>query len=46
MQEEGVGELAHAFCLSDYAFTEKVLKGVELSGENEITKGDVFCDHT
>lgn len=46
MREEGVGEFATAFCLSDYAFTEKVLKGVEFSRKNEITKGDLFCDHT
>ena len=46
MEDEGVGEFAQAFCLSDYAFTEKVLKGAEFSREHEITKGDLFCDHT
>lgn len=45
MHDEGVGEFAPAFCLSDYAFTQKVLKGVKFSRENEITKGDSFCDH-
>ena len=46
MKEEGVGELAPAFCLSDYTFTEKVLPGVKFSRMHEITQGDSFCDHT
>jgi hypothetical protein len=45
MREEGVGEFAHAFCLSDYAFTKKVLPRVRFRRDHEITNGDTFCDH-
>jgi len=39
-------DLAYPFCLSDYAFTEKVLPGVKFSRAHEITKGDQCCDPT
>ena len=46
MAEHGVGDLSYAFCLSDYAFTDKLLPGVKLYRTHEIVKGDQFCDHT
>ena len=38
-------EFSYAFCLSDYAFTEKVLPGVQFKRNHEIVKGDEYCDH-
>lgn len=46
MAEYGVDPFLYAFCLSDYAFTEKVLPGVFLHRDHEIAKGDDYCDHT
>ena len=45
MREYNLTDLTHAFCLSDYAFTEALLPGVELHRTHEIAKGDKFCDH-
>jgi len=44
--DEGIDDLAYAFCLSDSAFTKNVLPGVIFSRENEIVKGSKYCDHT
>lgn len=46
MEEYGLSDLSYAFCLSDPAFTKKVLPGVVFSREHVIVKGDPFCDHT
>jgi len=46
MEEYGLSDLAYAFCLSDPAFTKKVLPGVVFSRDHVIVKGDPFCDHT
>jgi len=46
MKEYGLSDLAYAFCLSDPAFTKKVLPGVVFSRDHVIVKGDPFCDHT
>ena len=45
MREYNLADLTHAFCLSDYAFTEELLPGVELHRTHEIAKGHNFCDH-
>ncbi|MFA5839232.1 MAG: L-2-amino-thiazoline-4-carboxylic acid hydrolase [Candidatus Margulisiibacteriota bacterium] len=45
MTQYGLAAYASAFCLSDKAFTEKVLPGVEFIRSHEIVKGDAFCDH-
>jgi len=45
MAESGLEDLSYAFCLSDYAFTNNVLPGVEFNRTHEIIKGDDFCDH-
>lgn len=42
----GISEFSRAFCLSDYAFTKKVLPGVTFHRTREIAKGDNCCDHT
>ena len=41
-----LGDLAYSFCLSDPAFTKKVLPGVDFSRKNEISKGAPYCDNT
>ena len=46
MAEYGMDMFSYAFCLSDYAFTERVLPGVTLRRAHEIAKGDEYCDHT
>lgn len=46
MAEYEVDDLSYAFCLSDYAFTAKLLPGVRLRRAHEIVKGDAYCDHT
>lgn len=45
-KDEGLGELAYAFCLSDPAFTQNVLPNVRFSRNFTIAKGDTFCDNT
>ncbi len=46
MAEYNLSDLAYAFCLSDYVFTEKVLPKVRLQRDSVIIKGDKYCDHT
>ena len=46
MVEYGLSEYSSAYCLSDYAFTEECLPGVQFSRNHEIVKGDNYCDHT
>ena len=46
MAEYDLSDLAYAFCLSDYVFTEKVLPNVKLQRSHVIIKGDKCCDHT
>jgi len=45
MTEYHLGDLSSAFCLSDYAFSEKVLPGVKFNRMHEIVRGDKYCDH-
>lgn len=45
-RDEGLGELAYAFCLSDPTFTQNVLPGVKFSRNKIIAKGDGYCDNT
>ena len=44
--DQELGDLAEAFCLSDSAFTEKVLPGVVFTRNYEIVTGGDYCDHT
>jgi len=46
LKENDIPELAYAFCLSDLAFTEKVLPGVKFSRTSEIANGGLYCDNT
>jgi hypothetical protein len=46
MAEYDLSDLAYAFCLSDYIFTQKLLPNVKLQRDNVIIKGDKYCDHT
>lgn len=45
MTEYDLGDLSYAFCLSDYAFSKKVLPGVKFRRMHEIVRGDKYCDH-
>ena len=45
MGKHGLDDFSYAFCLSDIAFTEAVLPGVEFSRENMIVKGSDYCDY-
>ena len=46
MTEYNLSYFSYAFCLSDYAFSEKVLPGVKFQRTHEIARGDQYCDHT
>lgn len=46
LTDQGLEELAYAFCLSDPSFTKRVLPCVIFSREHEIVKGGKYCDHT
>jgi len=46
MEAHGLSEFTRAYCLSDEAFTKKVLPGVTFHRENLIASGDKFCDHS
>ena len=46
LKDLGLDDLAYAFCLSDPAFTEKLLPGVKFSRTNTIAKGGIYCDNT
>jgi len=45
MTEYNLSDLSRAFCLSDYAFSKKVLPGVKFRRMHEIVRGDKYCDH-
>ena len=45
MTEYDLGDFSYAFCLSDYAFSKKVLPGVKFRRMHEIVRGDKYCDH-
>ena len=43
--ENDIQELGFSFCLSDLAFTKKLLPGVKFSRTSEIAKGGAYCDN-
>ncbi|MHA2225641.1 MAG: L-2-amino-thiazoline-4-carboxylic acid hydrolase [Candidatus Hodarchaeales archaeon] len=46
LKDQELENLAYTFCLSDPAFTEKVLPGVIFTRDHEIVTGGEYCDHT
>ncbi len=46
MKQHNLDNFAYAFCLSDPAFTKKVLTDVEFHRKHVISKGDRYCDNT
>ena len=46
LKEENLEDFGYAFCLSDPAFTEKVLPKVNFTRKHVISKGDSYCDNT
>ncbi len=46
LKENDLEDLAYAFCLSDPAFTEKVLPGVRFTRSQEIAMKGTYCDNT
>ncbi|PWI48910.1 hypothetical protein CEE45_04050 [Candidatus Heimdallarchaeota archaeon B3_Heim] len=45
LTDEGLADLAYAYCISDQTFTENVLPGVQFSRNHEIVTGSAYCDH-